>query len=171
MEKNQPRIICVVGSRDLNYNELQEVEALVTELVKQGHYILTDGSRTVGLKVMQTVYKLDPTKIYVYLHSLISKNPINTRSVLREISKNQIVEIPGPYSQRNIFYRNKIMVQKADLVIAFWKNQSPGTKHIIQCCKKNKPPIPVIINEYWLSYDKVYNNYTVFLSVIYIRRL
>lgn len=144
----KPKVIGVVGSRNLNYYELQIVKNLVIDLMKDGHYILSDGSKTVGLMVMNTAYSIDPNRIYAYLHCSIKRNPAITHDILNKINPEQILTIPGPYNDRNIFYRNKLLVQKCDLVIAFWKDKSAGTQHIIQCCQKNKPQIPLIINEY-----------------------
>lgn len=143
-----PKIIGIVGSRDLNHNELRIVENIVSELMKEGHYILSDGSRTVGLRVMERAYEIDPKRIYVYLHCSIKRNPIVTHNILKKIDSSQVLTIPGPYNDRNIFYRNKLLVQKCDLIIAFWKNKSTDVQHIIQCCQKNKPQVPVVINEY-----------------------
>jgi predicted Rossmann fold nucleotide-binding protein DprA/Smf involved in DNA uptake len=145
----EQKIIAIVGSRDTDFLVLREVEKLVTELMKSGHYILSDGSKRVGKVVMETAEKIDPSRIYVYLHCTIARSPSNTKDILKKLPKEQIFQIPGIYSDRNIFYRNKLMVQRSDLVIAFWKNRSSGTQHVIKCCKKNDPEIPLIINEYY----------------------
>lgn len=143
----ESKVIAIVGSRDLTILELRVVEQMVIELMKAGHYILSDGSRTVGLRVMETAFKINPNRIYVYLHCQIKRNPIATHKILNKINPEQILSIPGPYNNRNIFYRNKLIVERSDLVVAYWKNKSTDVQDIIQRCKKHNPPVPVIINE------------------------
>ena len=144
----ESKIIAVVGSRDLNPRALKEVERLVEQLVSAGHYILSDGSRTVGLKVMETVYRIDPSKLYVYLHCTIKRNPENTHRILNQLPEHQVLQIKSAYSNRNIFYRNKLLVEKSDLVIAFWQDKSADVQHVLQLCQKQDPPVPLILNEY-----------------------
>lgn len=143
------KIIGVVGSRDLNERELKEVEQTVVGLMNSGHTIITDGSKTVGLKVMETAYRIDPSRLFVYLHCKIERNPKVTHNILNKLDPDHVLTIQGPYNNRNIFKRNKMLVEKCDLVVAFWKSKSPGTQHIIKCCKNNKPnPVPVYLIEY-----------------------
>ena len=40
--------------------------------------------------------------------------------------------------------RNMQMVQNADAVVAFWDNESTGTKNLIECAKKTGVPCTVI---------------------------
>jgi len=56
------------------------------------------------------------------------------------------------YGKKAGMIRNEIMLKKLgkkDLAIFFWDNESPGTKHGINFCKKNK--IPHIVFNYNLK--------------------
>jgi len=53
------------------------------------------------------------------------------------------------YGKKAGIIRNEIMLKKLgkkDLAIFFWDNNSPGTKHGIEYCKRNK--IPYIVFNY-----------------------
>jgi hypothetical protein len=41
--------------------------------------------------------------------------------------------------------RNDIIIEKSDIVYAFWDRQSHGTKYVIEKCKKEKHPIRVFV--------------------------
>ena len=41
--------------------------------------------------------------------------------------------------------RNLSIIQRADLVLAFWDGTSHGTKHVIQNCKKQGVPVRVFV--------------------------
>jgi uncharacterized phage-like protein YoqJ len=50
------------------------------------------------------------------------------------------VEVGIPYDVRFLHTRNKQIVDNADVVVAVWDGKSPGTKRVIDYCKKiNKP--------------------------------
>lgn len=42
------------------------------------------------------------------------------------------------------FLRNQDIINTADVVIAFWNGESPGTKHSIELAKKFNKPIKII---------------------------
>lgn len=48
------------------------------------------------------------------------------------------------YGKRAGFIRNKMIVENADLVIAFWDGVSKGTKNTINLAKKNDVPVYVV---------------------------
>ena len=41
--------------------------------------------------------------------------------------------------------RNDIIIEKSDIVFAFWDEKSRGTKYVIEKCKKIKHPIRVFV--------------------------
>jgi len=43
--------------------------------------------------------------------------------------------------------RNKLIVDSADFVIAFWDGESKGTKSVIEYCKKQGKPHEVRIDD------------------------
>ena len=43
--------------------------------------------------------------------------------------------------------RNLLIIERADLVLAFWDGKSTGTKFVIECCNQRKIPIRVILIE------------------------
>lgn len=47
------------------------------------------------------------------------------------------------YGRRAGYVRNKIMVDKADKVVAFWDGKSKGTKHTIDLARKASKPLCV----------------------------
>lgn len=40
--------------------------------------------------------------------------------------------------------RNKLIIEHADLVIAFWDGSSPGTKHSIKLCEKTNKKVQIV---------------------------
>lgn len=42
------------------------------------------------------------------------------------------------------FIRNKQIIDNADCAIAFWDYRSPGTRHAIKLCEKQKKPYKII---------------------------
>ena len=47
----------------------------------------------------------------------------------------------GKYGRAAGSIRNKTMVEKSDVVIAFWDGKSRGTKNLIELAKKSKCPL------------------------------
>ncbi|MBQ7084367.1 MAG: hypothetical protein IJM95_03875 [Anaerotignum sp.] len=43
--------------------------------------------------------------------------------------------------------RNIVIIENADLVLAFWDGKSKGTKYVIDNCKKKNTPIKVYLME------------------------
>ncbi len=41
--------------------------------------------------------------------------------------------------------RNDIIIEKSDIIFAFWDKQSRGTKYVIDKCKKQNHPIRVFV--------------------------
>lgn len=48
------------------------------------------------------------------------------------------------YKQAAPLVRNRLIVQNADFIVAFWDNQSRGTKYVITYAQERKKPIKVI---------------------------
>lgn len=48
------------------------------------------------------------------------------------------------YGKKAGFLRNNEIIQKCDVVVAFWDGSSHGTKHSIQLAKKLSKPIKII---------------------------
>ena len=42
------------------------------------------------------------------------------------------------------FIRNREMAEEADVLLAFWDQKSPGTKHMVETMKKMEKPVHVI---------------------------
>ena len=47
------------------------------------------------------------------------------------------------YSRAAPLRRNEEIVRRADMVLAFWDGKSPGTKYVIDQCKKQKKTVTV----------------------------
>lgn len=65
----------------------------------------------------------------------------------------QIVEIVpdyDKYARAAPIIRNKIIVAKSDLVVAFWDGKSRGTKFVIDYCIENDKPVHVYSTDEFL---------------------
>lgn len=51
----------------------------------------------------------------------------------------------GKYGRGAPLKRNIAIIERADLVLAFWDGSSKGTKHVIDNCKKRNIPVQVCI--------------------------
>lgn len=82
---------------------------------------------------------------------IISGGAIGVDSWAEEVAKE--AEVPtiifkpdwDKYGKRAGFLRNELIINEADIVIAFWDGQSKGTKHSIDLAIKAKKPIDIYI--------------------------
>ena len=49
------------------------------------------------------------------------------------------------YGRAAPLHRNVAIIERADLVLAFWDGSSPGTRFVIENCKKRGVPVNVIV--------------------------
>lgn len=85
---------------------------------KETTQIISGGCRGIDVKARE----------YAYKHSI------------------QIVEIVPDYDKYGRsapIVRNKIIVAKADLVVAFWDGKSRGTKFVIDYCREKDKPVHI----------------------------
>ncbi len=49
------------------------------------------------------------------------------------------------YGKKAPIIRNDLMIEAADLVLAFWDGKSSGTKYVMDQCQKKKKPIRMYV--------------------------
>lgn len=66
-------------------------------------------------------------------------------AVENEIKFTEILPEYNRYGRAAPLKRNNLIVDMADIVIAFWDGKSKGTKYVIDYCKKKNKPVEVHI--------------------------
>jgi predicted Rossmann fold nucleotide-binding protein DprA/Smf involved in DNA uptake len=110
--------VAIVGSRD--YPDIDQVEMYVADRLRPGDVVVSGGARGVDLaaEVAASTCGLD-----VVVH-------------MPEWDK---------YGKSAGFRRNRIIVEDADRVVAFWDGKSKGTKHSIDLAHKLGKPVEVFM--------------------------
>lgn len=59
----------------------------------------------------------------------------------------EVISFPaqwGLHGRRAGFIRNQLIVNEADIIVAFWDGKSKGTSHTVSLAKKAKKPVLVV---------------------------
>lgn len=111
-------IIGIVGSR--GFNDMTLVRNKILDMVSEKPKIISGGA-----------YGVDK-----YAITLSRIAGLETEEILPDFSNG--------YDVRQYHYRNDKIIERSDMIIAFWDKQSRGTKSIIDKCRKLGKRIDVI---------------------------
>lgn len=65
--------------------------------------------------------------------------------LLTDIKPNELLPFNDIYGRAAPIKRNLLIINYADLVLAFWDGKSRGTKFVIDECKKQSKPIKIFM--------------------------
>lgn len=127
-ESSKPFRLAVVGSR--KYQDMDTVTKYLDSIRKEyGDFVLICGMEETGADGLG----------YRYAQA-------NGLTIEEYPAPWDNLEVPGavvrmntygrPYNVRAGFIRNTEMAERCTHVIAFWDGKSPGTKHMLETCKK-----------------------------------
>jgi hypothetical protein len=107
-------VVAVVGSRDYDNTQHPTIEEVVAELASSAPHVtvISGGARGVDRRAVAAARENGLT--------------------VREYPANW-----ARYGKHAGYLRNEEIVKAADMVIAFWDGESPGTKHTIGLCMKH----------------------------------
>lgn len=117
--------IAVVGSR--NFKDKDFVEKTVCKVLQNGDTFVSGGARGVDSWAEDSIEILE--------------TGIHNFEIKRKIFKPEW----DKYGKRAGFLRNKLIVDEADKVIAFWDGKSKGTKHSIDLAIQAGKPVDIYI--------------------------
>ena len=102
------------------------------------------GSRDIRVKDLENYIPKEVTEI-------VSGGAVGVDTCAKEYAlENQIEYIEflpdyHKYGRRAPIVRNDLIIEYADIVLAFWDGKSRGTKYVVETCKKKGREIRVIL--------------------------
>jgi len=116
--------IAVVGSR--GFKDVEFVRRTVGNIFNPGDTLISGGAKGVDTYAEELIDLLSSGLV----------GPYNKKIILPDWNK---------YGKSAGFIRNKLIIDEADLIIAFWDGTSKGTKHDIDLALASKKPINIYV--------------------------
>lgn len=124
--------IAVVGSREFKDKDLIRDIMSINFNVHNNDTLISGGARGVD-SISECIVDKWNKIAYAY-----SKTPKQIKKIIFKPDWDRYGKSAG-------FIRNKLIIDEADMVLAFWSNQSKGTKHSIDLAIKANKPINIYI--------------------------
>lgn len=133
--------IAVVGSR--GFKDKEFVKDMVAKQLNSGDYLVSGGARGVDTWAEEIIPILETGLADFKIHKKIFEakwDDLNAPGAVIKTNKQG-----KKYNVRAGYTRNKLIIDNADIVLAFWDGKSKGTKHSIDLAIKAGKPLDIYV--------------------------
>jgi len=125
--------VAIIGSRD--FTDYKLLEDTLDMMNLNPTFIISGGARGADTLAMEYANKRGiPTKVYEAHWNDLNARPLKIKTNSVGVKYNALAG----------FNRNKLIVNDADVIIAFWDGQSPGTKNSVEYADKKGKRVHII---------------------------